>query len=166
MATNYDTLLEDPRSKAVLGFLVAKNLLFHNDFLPLPSAKFTIRDALWVSENVEPRVLEVLPAVILHFPSAISRSGRMPQRLLEVKKKIKAGEDKGPALNGIPYKAMQRWANAPLKDKRTKPERKKRRIKSFKLSLEATHLLRVLAAQRNVTQTQVVESLLFAEAKR
>ena len=162
MASNFEKLRQDSRAQRVLGFLVAKGLLLHNTFTPRPSAKFSIADALWVAEKIEPRVLEVLPAAIIHFSSAIKDPSKIPVKVAHVVTAIKNGQATGQSLGGIPYKDMLRWANHPLPDKRTKPAAEKRKLKSFKFPANVLSTLKEIARKRKSSETQVVESLIMS----
>ena len=116
-----------------------------------------------MASNVETRVLvEVLPATLIHFPSAIKNKRHIPEQLADVVKLIKKGVSEGPALAGIACKDMLRWANHPLKDNRTKPASVKRRLKAFKLSPKAIAKLSSLATKKKISETQIVEELILS----
>ena len=75
-----------PKAQKVLGFLQAKGLLLVQNMKPRHFEKIPVLDALWVAEHIEPRVLEVLPAALLHYP----RTFLFPEQLTdELKKSIK-----------------------------------------------------------------------------
>ncbi len=158
----FERLIKDSRTKRVIGFLVAKGLLMHNHFNPRRAGTFSIDDAIWVAKNVEQRVLEVLPAALIHFPAAISGKEKMPQKLHDIVECIIANKDNGPSFNDISYKDMKRWANHPLKDGRTKPLKDQKKMKSFKLSPAACERLNQLAKQLNQSETSVIEKILIA----
>ncbi len=72
----------DNRFIKTMGFLKAKGLL--DTTLPIhpwPRARIDIADALWAAKYVEPRILEVLPAAILHFPKNFVGIERAPEKL-------------------------------------------------------------------------------------
>lgn len=157
----FERLIKDSRTMRVLGFLVAKGLLINNQIKTRRAGTFSIEDALWVAKNVEQRVLEVLPAAVLHFPAAIDGKERMPKKLAEVIECIIANKKDGPSFGAINYSNMKRWANHPLKDRRTKPVKEQKKMKSFKLSPAARERLSQLAKQSNQTETAVLENILL-----
>ena len=53
----------------VLGFLKAKGLLIAPDITPMPSIKLDAQEVYEFALKYEPRVLEVFPAALIHFPS-------------------------------------------------------------------------------------------------
>ncbi len=56
---------KEPRFLKVMGFLVAKGFLDVNYPVPrLPNQRLLLEDAIWAGKNVEPRILEVLPAAL------------------------------------------------------------------------------------------------------
>lgn len=58
---------QDLRFKKTIGILKAKGLLQTNLDIPARTGlKIEVKDALWAGRNVEPRILEVLPAAIVH----------------------------------------------------------------------------------------------------
>ncbi len=149
--------------KRVLGFLTAKGLLIAPHITPKSSVKIRIRDALTVGLNSEPRVIEVLPAAILHFPRSFLGYDEMPDTLRRTLECIRAGMETGPSLAGIPYSEMLRWANEPLPDKRTKPERERRITKAFRLKRAALENLKIRASREKMSETEFLERLLLGE---
>src|SRR5688572_24526243 len=58
----------DPRYIRTMAFLTAKGFLFANRRFPQwPNLRLQIDDAIWAGKNVEPRILEVLPAAVLRL---------------------------------------------------------------------------------------------------
>jgi hypothetical protein len=151
------TPLLTPSEKKVLGFLVSKGLLIAPHINPVRSAKLRISDAIAVGLNREPRVLEVLPAAILHFPKSFLDHDTMPEKLRETLECIKKGKETGPSLGGIPYAAMMRWANETLPDKRTRPERERKITKAFRLSRIALENLAQAASRAAISETAFIE---------
>ena len=100
--------------KRVLGFLTAKGFLIAPHITPTGSVKLRLSDVLTVGLNSEPRIIEIRPAAILHFPRSFLGLDEMPDKLRTTLECIKGGMKTGPSLAGIPYKAMLRWANEPL----------------------------------------------------
>jgi hypothetical protein len=146
--------------KRVLGFLVAKGLLVAPHVTPMSSLKLRISDAINVGLTSEPRVLEVLPAALLHFPRSFLGYEEMPEKLKETLSCIRLGKPSGPSLGGIPYSAMLRWANEPLLDKRTRPERERKVTKAFRLKRSTLEKLSLSAARAQMTETAFLEKLL------
>jgi hypothetical protein len=147
--------------RRVFGFFVAKGLLIAPHIAPKSSVKLRIADVVNVGLHVEPRIIEVLPAAMLHFPRSFIGYEDMPEKLREALDCIRSGKELGPSLAGIPYKAMLRWANEPLPDKRTRPERDRRITKAFRLKRAALEKLKTDASSAGLTETRYLEELLL-----
>ncbi len=151
---------KDPRFRKVMGFLKAKGLLDTNlHILATPSVRLDIEDVLWAGKYVEPRILEVLPAAILRFKKNWVGLDNAPPELLEVIECIRQNREFGHSFEGLEYKKMKFWANAPLKDKRTKPVQEKRRSKIFRLRPESLLKLETLVKSKRFSdQTEALEA--------
>lgn len=65
---------KDIRFLKTMGFLVSKGFLKVNYNIPnLPNMRLHIEDAIWAGKNIEPRILEVLPAAVLRLKPNIVR---------------------------------------------------------------------------------------------
>ncbi len=150
----------DIRYKNTMGFLVAKGLLYTNqNITPLPNARLKIKDVIWAGEQIEPRILEVLPAAICRFTKHFEKNE--DKELLAVIAAIKKRQEDGPDFRGIPYKKLTTWLNLNLKDKRTKTVNEKRIPKNFRLKPETTIKLRKLAEINKTTETDFLEMLIY-----
>jgi hypothetical protein len=152
------------KAKRVLGFLIAKGFLRADDIEPLPNAKIRVKDALWVAEHVEPRVLEVFPAAYLHFPRAFIGHKDLPEEIRRIIQAIRNQQAEMEDYRGIRFEEMVRWANRSLPDRRTKPSHLIRRNKTLRLTPATIEGLRVIAARTGRTETGVVEELVRREA--
>ena len=146
------------QTKNVLGFLVAKGLLRSN-FPPNGAAKVTVNDFLRAAEELEPRVLAVLPAAIIHFPKAFTDRANFPAPLPQIIENILKGEREGPDLFHVPFQELKRWANAKLADKRTKPAFLRKARKTYRFAPEVVMKLETTSANRSVTETALLEEL-------
>lgn len=151
------------RAKKVLGFLVAKGLL-HSPFAlsKMGNVKLTVEDFLYTASEIEPRVMAVLPAAILHFPKTFLDRDRFPEKLVEILQNIKAGKTEGPSLADVPYEELRRWALARVSDGRTKPLRQRRIRKDFRFRPHISRALEKAARERRVTETFLIEELVAA----
>jgi hypothetical protein len=138
---------KDQRFIKVIALFKAKSLLDTTlNIKPKPRNRVKIKDVLWAARNVEPRIIEVLPAAILHFPKNFIEMNQAPELLLRIIKCIEANLDMGPDFEGIEYRKMKYWANVNLRDKRTKPSLKKKLTKVFRLRIEILQKLKELVA--------------------
>jgi len=150
----------DPRAQKVMGFLVGKGLLWTNQNIEPFFGKIMLEDAFWVAENVEPRVYEVLPAAMVHFPKTFIGIQHIPEKLkmildaLQKQKPIEIDEWKG-----IPIRNIVKWTNRPLKDKRSKPMNQKKQNKTFRLSPEINRKIKELAEEKMISETELLEAL-------
>ncbi len=151
---------KDPRFTKTIAVLKAKGLLETNlPIVPLPRLRLDINDVIWAGKNVEPRIIEVLPAAILHFPKNFVGLNDAPEEIREIIKRIKDGEEDGLDFAGIEYKKMKYWASMILKDKRTRPTNQKRRSKMFRLRPESLMKLNQLVeSKRFRNQTEAIEA--------
>ena len=161
MTTAFETNFKDPRTQRVLGFFIAKGLLIGDDIPHHGDVKLNLNDVLWVGAHVEPRVLEVLPAAMIHFPRTFIQKAKAPSDLVEVVKAIKTRQEQGPDFRGMQFHTMSKWANRATADKRTKPLAKIKRNKTLRLSPEALLALEEGAKREGISQTQFIENLLI-----
>jgi len=152
----------DRRFLDTLAFLTAKGLLKTNiPVRPLPNKRLRIEDALWAGLNVEPRILEVLPAAIMRLERHFDFDIEKHPTLAPVIRALRAGTH-GPDFYGVLFEKAKAWLSFPLPDKRTKPLSERKVTKHFRLSPHAIEKLKEHASQRHMTQTEVLESLLSA----
>jgi hypothetical protein len=154
----YKKAMETDRFKKVMAFLVHKGLLLSNGKFNYVD-EFDIGDALWAAKY-EPRILEVLPAAVIHFPKSIVDVEKLPKQLMMMIEQIKKNHDIEMVYKGIQYKDMRRWANIKLKDRRTKPLSEKKIQQNFRLSPAALDNLNSMAISQGLNRTEVIEKLL------
>lgn len=145
------------KAQKVLGFLHAKGLLWVRGVKPQHFAKIHAKDALWVAKNIEPRVLEVLPAALLHFPKAFLFTDQLPDDFLKIVADIQKGKQAGNNYNGIEYKDMLRWANVQLKDQRTKKQENKKTNMTLRLSEKHKLKFKTIADRQKISLTNLLE---------
>lgn len=151
-------LRKDIRYKNVMGFLTGRGFLFTNqNIVAQPKKRIDIKDYLWVGDHLEPRVLELLPAVILRFPMYVENQKDAPEALIKVLVRIKELNETGPDFKGILYEKMRGWAYLDLQDKRTKSLDKKKILKSFRLSPDTISKLSKIAKSKKVSLTEALE---------
>lgn len=97
----------DPRFLRVLGKLVHLNLMETNAGIPPYPRAISLDDALWVGA-VEPRVWELLPALILKKPGTFRTPLRLPADLHVVVTALRHG-DPAPMFRDIEPRAYQLW---------------------------------------------------------
>lgn len=148
-------------AEPVLAFLSGKRLLLTPSVEPRPSQEISIATALRVGRELEPRVLEVLPAAIIHFPANFTSIDAMPKELRLVVDAINKDRKEGPDFEGILYQAMKRWANIPLPDKRVIPAKEKRQMKAFRLHPDAIRELKKRSKKSGISEAQILDQLLL-----
>ncbi len=165
LAGKFAQKLTDPRYVKVMGLLVGKRLLYGN-IKPTPSIKISIEDAIWVGRNIEARVLEVLPATLLHFPRAFLRKNNMPEELKRVLDHLRHNPyaKEGPDLYGISFKLYSRWTREYVGDKRVKPLDQKKIMKTYRLSPSILAKLSKGAKQKGLNETEYLEQIVDAAA--
>ncbi len=151
---------KDIRFKNVMALLKGKGLLDTN--LPItgaPGMRVEIKDAIWAGRNVEPRILEVLPAAILHYRKNFLGLEQTPEVLELVLKAIRNNAADGPVFESVPFAKMKHWANIRLKDKRTKPVNEKKVPKYLMLHVKHLNkLAKLVASGKFKDQTSAIEA--------
>ena len=153
-------LRKEPRFLLVMGFLSAKGLLIGADVPPLPSVKVSIADAIWAGTEVEPRILEVLPAALIAFPRSFIGRQHLPPDLARIVAAIRRGWAPETSFGGIQVVKMLEAARRPLRDRRAKAVGQKKVPKTFRLDPEICARLTRLAAARHVSATALLEELI------
>lgn len=152
----------DPRFLNVLGFLVAKGFLQTNiDVRPAPNRHLRIEDALWAGQNVEPRILEVLPAAVLRLEKHFDLDPEKHEKLAQLVAQLRKGQEKGDAFYEIPYDKIKVWTRLPLKDGRMKAVAEKKVTKTFRIKPAALARLKEIAKKMNCTETEALERKLL-----
>lgn len=152
----------DPRFIETMGFLVAKGFLKTNRKIrPLPNHRIRLDDALWAGQNVEPRILEVLPAAVVLLGKHFDLDPTKHKSLAQVVEKLRKREEQGEAFYGIPYAKIKVWVEHPLRDRRVKPVSERKVVKTFRLKPAAVARLQEIAAEKKVSETKILENLIL-----
>jgi hypothetical protein len=157
---------QDPRFKRTMGFLVAKGFLQTNfEVQKLPNQRLLIEDAIWAGKNVEPRILEVLPAAVLRLEKHFDLNAEKHKGLARVVNQLREGIVEGDEFFEIPFKKLKAWVNLPLPDGRTKVQSEKKLMKTFRLSPKAVATLEQAALRAGRSITEVLEERIFLISK-
>jgi hypothetical protein len=149
---------QDPRFVQVLGRLVSARLLRANHPVRKVHGPVPLEAALWAGE-VEPRILELLPAILLKKPGFFTAIDRMPEDLREVLTAIRKGEVP-PPWRGIPGQDLLRWV--PLIGHQNKLPTLS---KTYRFKREDLQLLAQLKTSLGVSESDVIRLGLKALAK-
>jgi hypothetical protein len=147
-------LRRDPRYRASLGAFVHAKLLTTNVDIPAKKGPVALKDVLWAG-RLEPRLLELLPAVMLKKPSMIEHSS-VPTDLDRVLDHLRRNETP-PDFRGIPGEKLQEWVPR-IGHKGKLPTQ----LKAFRFRKEDVDLLEEIAKERGLTETDVVRAGLRA----
>ena len=129
---------QSSRFKKVLGKLVTAGLIQTNQVYPPTRGKITVKDCLWAGE-FEPRILELLPALVLKRPGIFSDMDQLPDDLQEVIKALRKGEAVED-FREIPVASYRYWL-AKVGQRGKEPTL----LKSFRFSQEDLRCLRDLS---------------------
>lgn len=152
----------DRRFLDVMGLLIAKGFLKTNlPIFPLPNKRLYIEDAIWAGQNVEPRILEVLPAAVLRLGKHFEFNPGRHKELVEILAQLRKRESAGPAFFGIPYSKVRIWTDFPLRDKRVKSIEEKKVVRTFRMNPLALTRLRQIAKEKGTSETSVIEQLIL-----
>lgn len=148
---------KDPRFLAVIGRLVHEGFLKVRD-VPPTRARPTVEDALYAGE-VEPRVLELLPAIIARRPKLFLQTRPLPADLELVIRDIKRGKPER-EFRGIPAEKYAAWEKLV---RHHGPEQLSV-AKTFRLKKEDLSLLESLKKKWAMSETDVLrKALAFAK---
>ncbi len=155
----------DSRFLDTMGFLVAKGFLRTNLEVRLtPNKRLSIDDAIWAGQNVEPRILEVLPAAVLRLGKHFDLDPARHKDLTQTMDRLRRRETKGADFLGMPYEKIRMWAELPLRDKRVKAVTEKKVVKTFRLEFAALERLRKIAKKNGITETKALERLILSQS--
>ena len=143
----------DPRFKRVIGRFRAAGLLTTTMDIEPYREPIRVEEVLWAGRT-EPRVLELLPALIVKRPSLFQNSSDLPKDLDEVVTSLRRNEEP-PQFRGIPGRAVLRWL--PSVGHRGKLPT---RLKSFRFTRLDLELLKRLSTALGESQTEVVRHAL------
>jgi hypothetical protein len=139
----------DPRYRRVMGRYVAAGLLTTTVAIEPYREPIELADALWAGE-LEPRILELLPALIVKRPSLFVDVTTLPADLRDVVKALRNHLEPN-EFRGVPGAALRRWLPA-VGHRGKLPSR----LKSFRLQADDLELLAKLTKKLGVSQTTVL----------
>lgn len=149
---------KDPRYIKTMGFLVAKGFLFTNQNLPLvPNARIKVEEAVWAGQNVEPRILEVLPAAVMRLGKHFNFQPEKHRELNKAIEQLKV-DGKG-SFYGVALDKIKPWLNLQLKDGRTKKLTDKKIMRTFRLKPETIKKINAIKKATGQTDTEIIEKL-------
>ncbi|MCM0606692.1 MAG: hypothetical protein KA715_11425 [Xanthomonadaceae bacterium] len=154
-ALKREKLFFDIRTQRVLGKLVHKKLMLVPNVFPYRGLTF-LEDALWVGENVEPRVLELLPAILLKLPHLFVTLQDLPQDLKKVIDEIKGGVAETQFRGVEPEKYLYWIAKIGRKD--VHPAK----LKTFRFMQDDIKTLAELVRMTGETEAQILRDALKA----
>lgn len=152
---------KDKRFIDAMGFLVAKGFLKTNLAIPgTPNKKLKLDDVIWAGKNVEPRILEVLPAAALRLEKHFDLDPVKHAELVKVLQQLKKNQEDGDDFLGVPYKKFKVWVELRLRDGRVKTVSEKKVVKTFRLKPKTLSELEKRAKDWKCTETEVIEKIL------
>ena len=154
----------DLRYKRAIAFLVKKGFLKKNEsFLNYYQARNRVADFIWAGQNVEPRILEVLPAAAARLPRAfIFLNSQDETVLLNVINQLKMKFENGDDFMNMPYNKIKIWMNINLLDGRTKKSNEKRVMKTFRLKQLTIEKIRKLKLMHGLSEAEIIDKLINA----
>lgn len=140
---------QDPRYRRVLGRFVASGLLSTNEPVTPYRSKIRVVEALWAGE-VEPRILELLPALLVKRPAFFEDAAALPDDLAAAVRALKRGEIPD-EFRGLPGADLARWVPR-LGRQGTVPSR----LRCFRFSADDSRLLAQLSRELGTTEVAVL----------
>jgi len=143
----------DPRYQRVLGRFVAAGLLKTSEPTKPHRGPIRVADALWAGE-LEPRILELLPALLIKKPSLFEDRSELPDDLADAVLCLRRAEIPT-EFRGIPGADLARWLPR-LGRSGAAPTR----LRCFRFSADESRLLTQLSRELDTTETAVVRRAL------
>jgi hypothetical protein len=143
----------DPRYRRVLGRFVSAGLLSTNEPTKPYGGPIRVADALWAGE-LEPRILELLPALLIKKPSFFEGRAELPDDLAQVVRSLRRAEVPM-EFRGISGPDLARWLPR-LGRSGAAPSR----LRCFRFSAEESRLLSQLSRELGTTETAVLRRAL------
>jgi hypothetical protein len=147
----------DPRYVRVMGRFVREGLLFTNRDVPENRRPVAVEDVLFAGE-LEPRLLELLPALIIKRPAMFRGVEALPPDLAEAVRALRH-DAAPPDFRGIPGQDIHGWLRR-VGRKGKVPAR----LKAFRLRPEDQRLLSELSQRLDLSETDVIRRGLRALA--
>lgn len=139
----------DPRYRRTLGRFVALGLLTTNEAIAPHHELLSVEDVLWAGE-VEPRFLELLPALLVKTPSVFDDASAMPEDLARAVRRLRRNLQPE-RFRGIAGDRLLRWL-----PEVGRVQKVPSRMKSFRLTPEDLRILEALASELRVSETEVL----------
>lgn len=153
----------DRRFLDTMGFLAAKGLLEANYALPRqPNRRLLLEDVLWAGKEVEPRILEVLPAAVLRLGAHFDFDAERYPELATVLEALRKRLPEGPDFLGVPFIKLKVWADFPLPDRRVKMISEKKIPRTFRLRPDVIAALKKRARAAGCSETELLEQKILA----
>lgn len=143
----------DPRYLNVIGRLVLEGLLESRDVIPTHT-KATIDDALWAAQ-IEPRIYELLPAIIFRHPRMFLQTRPLPDDLAKTVMELRRGRAET-AFRGVPPEKYSQWVTHVGRDKAKRPAV----AKTHRFTEKDIELIAKLKERWGVGETEVLRRAL------
>lgn len=151
----------DPRFVKTMALLTSRGFLFANQTFPkIPGLRLKIEDAVWAGLNVEPRILEVLPAIVLRLEKHFDFDPKKHSELANTLEDIRQGKERGRDFLGVPYEKARHWVGFEIRDRRVKPFGEKKILRTYRFKPSTLEKLKKLSAQRGQDETAMIEELI------
>jgi hypothetical protein len=147
----------DPRFARVMGRFVREGLLFTNRDVPENRRPVAVEDVLFAGE-LEPRLLELLPALIVKRPAMFRGLSALPPDLAETVRALRRDAEP-PDFRGIPGRDVRGWLRRVGRRGKVPA-----RLKAFRLRPEDQRLLSELSERLALSETDVIRRGLRALA--
>ncbi len=147
----------DLRFLHIYKFLIWKGYVedYHppfNGFLK----KLSLKDMLWAAENVDPRLYQLIPGLLIRFPKHFHTIKNYPEGIAEVMAALKSGLKRGPEYMGIPFELLKSWMEYDPSDVRCHIINGSRL--SVRLDPQATRLLDLHIRKEKITRSEAVHA--------
>lgn len=148
-------LRRSARFRRVVGRFANDGLLLVNYDVPRHVESLRVEDVLWAGQ-LEPRLLELLPALIIKRPSMFRGLSELPDDLCTCVSALRRDKEP-PDFRGIPGQSVRRWLKRVGRRGKVPAL-----LKSFRFTPEDQRLLAHLAAELSVSETEVIRRALRA----
>ena len=138
----------DTRFRKTIGKLVYAGLIDHKT-IPAWNGQLSIDEALWAGE-VEPRILELIPALILKKPKFFYHIDPLPDDLQFVLRCIRKNQPAG-SFRGVEASKYLYWV-----DKVGRKQKMPSILKTFRFSLDDQKQLQKIKESLNISEIEII----------
>lgn len=145
----------DPRRRRIYSFLVYKGYIEDRMWIHTPfRKKISLADWMWVCENLDHRMYQLIPGVLIRFPTHFKTIRQLPATVADAIARLRSGATDGPEFFGYPFSLLRSWMHFQPIDRRA--HRVIGSLLRVRLNPSATRKLDLFTAGQSLTKTEAI----------